>query len=64
VVGGLAKLFENTSRDEVATKTTVSGRVGNPTENTAETIVRLIQNAFLQAILPGFELELERVRRA
>jgi hypothetical protein len=54
LVGGLSKLLENTPRDEVATKTTVSGRIDNPRTNTAETIVRLIQNAFFQAILPGF----------
>jgi hypothetical protein len=64
VIGGLANLLENRSRDEVATKTTVSGRVDNPRTSTAETIVRLIQNAFFQAILPGFDRELERIRRA
>ena len=64
VVGGVAKLLENTPRDEVATKTTVSGRIDNPRTSTAETIVRLIQNAFFQAILPGFDRELERMRRS
>jgi hypothetical protein len=64
LVGGLAKLLENVPRDEVATKTTVSGRVDNPQTSTAETIVRLIQNAFFQAILPGFDRELQRIRRA
>jgi hypothetical protein len=42
----------------------VSGRVENPQTSTLQVIVRLIQNAFFQAILPGFERELERVRRA
>jgi len=36
----------------------------HPRTNTAETIVRLIQNAFFQAILPGFGRELARIRRA
>lgn len=63
MVGGVAKLLENTPRDEVATRTTVSGPVENPKTSTAETIVRLIQNAFFQAILPGFEQALERTRR-
>jgi hypothetical protein len=62
LVGGVAKLLENTPRDEVATKTTVSGRRDNPTTSTAETIVHLIQNAFFQAILPGFDRELARIR--
>jgi len=64
VIGSVAKLLENTPRDEVATKTTVSGRIDNPQTSTAETIVRLIQNAFFQAILPGFDRALERMRRA
>lgn len=64
VVGGVAKLLENRSRDEVATKTTVSGRLDKPQTNTAEVIVRLIQNAFFEAILPGFDRELARTRRA
>jgi hypothetical protein len=64
LVGGVAKLLENTPRDEVATKTSVSGRIENPQTSTAETIVRLIQNAFFQAILPGFDRELDRIRRA
>ncbi len=54
----------NTPREEVATKTSVSGRIENPQTNTAETIVRLIQNAFFQAILRGFDRELDRIRRA
>ncbi len=63
MIGGVAKLLENTPRDEVATKTTVSGRLDNPKMSTGETIVRLIQNAFFEAILPGFERELARLRR-
>ncbi len=64
LVGGVAKLLENAPRDEVATKTSVSGRIENPQTSTAETIVRLIQNAFFQAILPGFDREIDRIRRA
>jgi hypothetical protein len=63
VVGGVAKLLENRPRDDVATKTTVSGRLDAPRTSTAETIVRLIQNAFFEAILPGFDRELARFRR-
>jgi hypothetical protein len=64
VIGGVATLLESTPRDEVATKTSVGGRIENPQTSTAETIVRLIQNAFFQAILPGFDRELDRIRRA
>lgn len=64
MVGGLAKLLENAPRDEVATKTTVSGRLDDPQTSSVQTILRLIQNAFFQAILPGFDREIERLRRA
>jgi hypothetical protein len=63
MVGGVAKLLENRPRDEVATKTTISGRLDKPDTSTVETIVRLIQNALFDAILPGFEQELARLRR-
>ena len=58
LVGGIAKLLENPPRDEVATVATLSGPVGDPKSNTWQVIVRLIQNAFFRAILPGFDREL------
>jgi hypothetical protein len=60
VVGAIAQLLENRPRDEVATKTAVSGRIDNPNVGTMEAIVRLVQNAFAQAILPGFDREIRR----
>lgn len=57
LVGGVAKLLENPPRDEVATKVTISGPVDNPKMSTLQTVLRLIQNAFFRAILPGFEHE-------
>ena len=63
LVGGIAELLENAPRDEVATRTDISGKVENPQTDTWEVIVRLIQNAFFKAILPGFEKEVERANR-
>lgn len=60
LVGGVAGLLENQPRDEVATKAAVSGRIGDTKTNTWQVIVRLIQNAFFKAILPGFEQEVTR----
>jgi hypothetical protein len=54
-VGGVAAILENRVRDEVATVADLSGRVGNPNTSTLQIVVRLIQNAFFKAILPGFE---------
>lgn len=60
LVGGVAALLENTPRHEVVTKADISGRIENPQANTWEVLVRLIQNAFFKAILPGFEKEVGR----
>jgi hypothetical protein len=60
LIGGISWLLENPSRDKVATKTTVSGRLENPEAGTWEAVVGLIQNAFFRAILPGFEQEAGR----
>jgi hypothetical protein len=42
----------------VATQADISGKVADPESSTWEVVARLIQNAFFQAILPGFEREL------
>lgn len=55
VIDGVMSLLENTPRDEVATKSDMSGRVENPQASTWQIIVKLVQNAFFNAILPGFE---------
>jgi Domain of Unknown Function (DUF748) len=57
LVGGISGLLQNRPRSEVATKVPLSGDVESPQTGTWETIVRLVQNAFFKAILPGFEKE-------
>lgn len=54
VVDGVTSLLENQPRDEVATKTDVSGALENPDVHTWQIIGNLVQNAFFKAILPGF----------
>jgi hypothetical protein len=44
----------------VATETSISGDIEKPQTSTFETILRLIQNAFFKAILPGFEKEVSQ----
>jgi hypothetical protein len=63
LVGGVAKLLENRSREEVATKSDVSGRIDNPRVSVVDVVLRLVQNAFFKAILPGFDLESGRAER-
>ena len=60
LVGGISGLLENRPREEVATRVPIEGDVEEPEAGTWETIVRLIQNAFFKAILPGFEKEVSQ----
>jgi Domain of Unknown Function (DUF748) len=63
VVSGVAKLLKNRARDEVATKAEVLGRIDDPKVGTVAAVIRLVQNAFFKAILPGFDLEAARSGR-
>lgn len=60
VVGGIGTLLENRPRDEIATRTDLSGRIENPETSTWEIVVGLVQNAFVRAILPGLDREAGR----
>lgn len=55
MVGGVAGLLENRSRQEVATKINVAGSLKNPQTSRWEIIGGLFKNAFFKAILPGFD---------
>lgn len=57
LVGGVARLLQNRSYQEVATRADISGPVGNPETSTWQIIAELIKNAFFKAILPNFEKE-------
>jgi Domain of Unknown Function (DUF748) len=52
-----AKVFKNHPRDEVATIANVSGPLETPRASTWEVLVNVLRNAFIKAILPGFERE-------
>ena len=62
VVGGLSHLLDNRPRDEVATVIDISGPLGNPDASIWDTAVGVLSNAFVKAILPGFEKEVGEVR--
>jgi hypothetical protein len=63
LVGGVSQLLENNPRQEVATKADLAGYLDNPQASTWQVLVNLIQNAFFQAILPGFEREIREPGR-
>jgi Domain of Unknown Function (DUF748) len=62
VVGGLSHILDNKPRDEVATVIDISGPLDNPDSSIWETAAGVLRNAFVKAILPGFERELGEVR--
>ena len=55
IVDAAEIVLRNAPRKEVATKTELSGPVKNPQASTWELVMKLIQNAFFDAVLPGFE---------
>lgn len=61
-VGGAAKLFKNRSTKEVATKIDISGPVNTPNVNVWQVIGEFLHNAFVQAIVPGYEHEISLAR--
>lgn len=63
VVGGLSHLLENKPREQVATVADISGSLDDPNTSTWQIVVRLVSNAFVKAILPGFEREYEAVSK-
>lgn len=55
LLGGIAAVLENRSRDTVATETDISGPIEHPETSTLQVVLGLIRHAFLRAILPGLE---------
>jgi len=52
-----SKILKNHPRKDVATKADISGPLDSPQTSTWQVLVRLVQNAFFRAILPGLERE-------
>ncbi len=59
LVEGLSELLANRPRDEVATIAELQGSVEDPRASNLQVLLNLIRNAFVEAILPGFEGEEE-----
>ena len=58
VVEGIADIFENRKEDRVATVVSISGPVADPDSSVWQILGKLWENAFIRAILPGFEREI------
>jgi Domain of Unknown Function (DUF748) len=63
VVGGLSHVLKNRPREQVATVADLSGPVTGPKTNIWEIVGNLVRNAFVKAILPGFDREIAALRK-
>jgi hypothetical protein len=63
VLNVVGKVLKNRQREQVATVVPISGPLQNPKTGTLETVLGLVENAFIKAILPGFEAESAKVVR-
>jgi hypothetical protein len=57
-IGGAAKVLKNRSTKEVATKIDISGPVNTPNVSVWQAVGQFIRNAFVKAIVPGYEHEI------
>ena len=54
LLGGASHLFRNSRTQQVATEVALSGKLSSPSISTWQAIAQVLHNAFIQAILPGF----------
>jgi hypothetical protein len=57
LAGGVGEIFENQRKDQVATKIQFQGDMKNPRTNTWSAIINVLENAFIQAIQPSIDHE-------
>ena len=55
LIGGASDLFKNSSTRQVATEVNLRGKLTSPDISTWQAIVQVLRNAFLEAIVPGFD---------
>ena len=58
VVGAAARILKNEKTQKVATQVSLAGNLKNPDVSTWEAFVEIVRNAFIQAILPGFDRQM------
>jgi len=63
IVAGVATLLKSHKEKAVATEVKLSGRLDNPRESVWQILGKALENAFIRAILPGFDREVVRQAR-
>ncbi len=59
VVGAAGVVFRNQRKDQVATKVELNGRLDGPRVNTLSAVFDLLGNAFIQALLPAVDHQID-----
>ena len=58
LVGVVGFVFKNHNKDQLATKVTIKGNFKNPKTNTLDAIWEVLRNAFIQALMPSIDNEI------
>jgi hypothetical protein len=61
-IGAAGHLFKNSRTQQVATVVNLSGKLTSPNTSTWQAVVEVVENAFIQAILPGFDRQIQVAR--
>lgn len=59
VVGAVGVIFRNQAKDQIATKVPLEGEFENTSVSTLEAILVLLRNAFIQALMPAVDHEID-----
>jgi len=58
VIGAAAHIFKNSQTQKVATQVDLNGTLKSPDVSSWQAFVEVVKNAFIEAILPGFDRQL------
>ena len=58
ITGFAGEVFENQPKEQVATKIPFEGRLDNPEADVWETVINVLENAFIRAIQPSIDNEI------
>jgi Domain of Unknown Function (DUF748) len=61
-IGAAGHIFKNAKTRQVATEVNLTGKLNSPDTSTWQAAVEVVQNAFIQAILPGFDRQIQLAR--
>ena len=59
IIAGAAKLFKNHATKNVATDVNLSGKLDQPNVSRWQAFLKILENAFINAILPGFDRQVK-----